>query len=107
MLALAMCFGLVLLIVTLRSTSTPPDLTLGDRASAEHACRASVRARLPDARFPHDAGVESRGTGRLYLSGSVDAGSAAQAVRRNYECLLRRHSSGAYVVDSVRVWRSH
>lgn len=105
--ALGTCFLLVLLVVTLRSTPTPLDLTTEDRASAQRACRSSVRARLPGARFPHGANVGVREGGRLHLSGSVDAGSPTQAVRRNYECLLRRLDSGAYVADSVLVWQSH
>ena len=107
MLALGTGFLLVLLLATLRSTSTPLELAPADRSSAQLACQASVRARLPDARFPHDANIETRGTGHLHLSGSVDAGSPAQSVRRNYECLLRRDRSGDYVADSVLVWQSH
>lgn len=106
-LGLAVCFVLVLLVVTLRSTSTPLALSAEDGASAQRTCRDAVRARLPDARFPRDASVEDRGGGRLFLSGSVDAGSPSQAVRRNYECLLRRERPGVYAPDSVRVWQSH
>jgi hypothetical protein len=102
-----MCFLLVLLVVTLRSTSTPLELAADDRASAQRICQVAVRTRMTDARFPYDANVEARATGELYLSGSVDGGSPAQPVRRNYECLLRRGSSGSYLADSVRVWQSH
>src|SRR5215218_3027402 len=91
---LGTCFLLVLLFVTLRSTSTPLELTAENRASAQRICQAEVRPRMADARFPHDANIEARGTGDLYLSGSVDGGSPTQAVRRNYECLLRRGASG-------------
>lgn len=106
-LGLGASFVLVLLFVSLQSTSTPLDLAPGDRAAAQRSCQGAVRARLPDARFPHDAGVEARDRGRLRLFGSVDAGSASQAVRRNYECLLHRDGSGGFAADSVRVWQSH
>ena len=100
-------FLLVLLFVTLQSTSTPLELSTEARASAQRACQSAVRARLPGARFPFDAGIEAREGDRLHLSGSVDAGGPAQAVRRNYECLLRRLDSGAFATDSVVVWQSH
>lgn len=105
--ALGACFVLVLLFTTLRSTATPLGLSDGDRASAQRACHAAVRARVPDARFPHDASVAARDDGRLALSGSVDAGGASQAVRRNYACLLRGDGAGTYTPDSVTVWQSH
>lgn len=106
-LGLGTAFVLVLLFVSLQSTSTPLDLAAADRAAAQRACHAAVRARLPDARFPHSAGVEARDRGGLRLFGTVDAGSASQAVRRNYECLLHPDGSGAFAADSVRVWQSH
>lgn len=105
--ALGTGFVLVLLFVTLQSTPTPLGLPDGDRAAAQLACHAAVRARVPDARFPHDASVATRDDGRLALSGSVDAGGASQAVRRNYACLLRRDRAGTYAPDSVTVWQSH
>lgn len=104
---LGTAFVLLLLFVSLQSTSTPLDLAAGDRAAAQRTCQGAVRARLPDARFPHDAGVEARDGGVLRLFGSVDAGNASQAVRRNYECVLGRDGSGGFTADSVRVWQSH
>lgn len=106
-LGLGTAFVLVLLFVSLRSTSTPLDLPPGDRAAAQRTCQDAVRGRLPDARFPHAASVEAREGGSLRLFGSVDAGSASQAVRRNYECLLRRAGPERFAADSVRVWQSH
>jgi hypothetical protein len=100
-------FILLLLFVSLRSTSTPLDLAADDRAAAQRTCQGAVRARVAGARFPHAAGVEARERVRLRLSGSVDAGSASEVVRRNYECVLDRDGSGGWAVDSVRVWQSH
>ena len=100
-------FLVLLLLATLRSTSTPLELASEDRASAERSCHRAVRARIADARFPHAANVESRAGGALYLSGSVDGGVGGEAVRRNYECVLRRDGAGSYAADSVRVWQSH
>ena len=100
-------FLIVLLFITLRSTRTPLDQAGEDRAAAQDACRTSVRAQAPDARFPFDASVEQQGPGRLRLSGSVDVGPESQPVRRNYECVLRLNASGVYATDSVVVWQSH
>ena len=100
-------FLLLLLYTTLRTTSTPLQQAPEGRAAAQSVCQNSVRTNLPGARFPFGATVEDRGAGQLRLSGSVDAGSAGQTVRRNYECLVRRDGSGAYVTDSVQVWQSH
>lgn len=96
-------FVLVLLYTTLRSTRTPLGQSEGEREAAQRTCQMLVRDRLPDARFPFAASVEVQGAERLRLSGSVDAG----ATRRNYDCLLRRDESGAWVPDSVTVWQSH
>jgi hypothetical protein len=104
---LGTAFVLFLLFVSLRSTSTPLHLAAGDRLAAQRTCRGAVRERLPDARFPHGANVEARDRGKLRLFGSVDAGSASEAVRRNYECVLLPDGSGGFVADSVRVWQSH
>ncbi len=106
-LGLGTAFVLVLLFVSLQSTSTPLDLAAGDRAAAQRSCQGAVRGRLPDARFPHAASVEARDRGSLRLFGSVDAGSASLAVRRNYECVLLPDGAGGFVADSVRVWQSH
>ena len=100
-------FVLLLLYTTLRSTDTPLDQPAEDREAAELACRTSVGRRVPQARFPFSASVERQDDGRLLLSGSVDAETDGQMVRRNYECLLRKDPSGAYVTDSVVVWQSH
>ena len=100
-------FLLLLLYTTLRSTSTPLQQASESRAAAQDVCRNSVRTRISEARFPFDANVEDRGAGQLRLSGSVDVGSTNQPVRQNYECLVRRDDSGAYVTDSVQVWQSH
>ena len=100
-------FLVVLLYATLRSTSTPLDQAAEDRALAQDACRAGVRAKAPDARFPFDPSVEQQGPGRLRLSGSVDLGLEDQPIRRNYECMLRLNPSGTYTTDSVLVWQSH
>ena len=100
-------FVLLVLYATIRSTDTPLDLPAEDREAAEHVCRTSVKSRVPQARFPFSANVESHEDGRLFLSGSVDAETEAQTVRRNYECLLHQDPSGAYVADSVVVWQSH
>jgi hypothetical protein len=96
-------FVVVLLVATLRSTGTPLEQSAADREVAQRTCRTLVMAQFPDARFPFAANVEVQGVDRLRLSGSVDSG----ATRRNYECLLRRTESGAYVSDSVVVWQSH
>ena len=96
-------FVVILLQVTLRSTRTPLQQPDADREAAQRTCRMLVRDRIPDARFPAAASVEAHGAERLRLSGSVDEG----ATRRNYQCLLRRDRSGAYVPDSVVVWQSH
>lgn len=105
--AVGTAFAGILLFVTLRSTSTPLDLAAAERSAAQRACHDAVRARLADARFPLDPTVEARGGGHLHLSGSVDAGPASRAVRRNYACLLRRDGAGSYTPDSVTVWQSH
>lgn len=106
-LGLGASFILLLLFVSLRSTSTPLGLAADDRAAAQRTCHGAVRARVADARFPHDASVEARDRGRLRLFGSVDAGSDSEAVRRNYECVLYRDGAGGFAADSVRVWQSH
>ena len=100
-------FLVLLLLATLRSTSTPLELASEDRAAAERSCHSAVRDRVANPRFPHAANVEARTGGVLLLSGSVDGGDPAQAVRRNYECVLRRDGAGSYAADSVRVWQSH
>jgi hypothetical protein len=104
---MGLAFVLLLLYTTMQSTDTPLDQPTEDREAAELACRTSVRSRLPQARFPFSANVERHEDGRLFLSGSVDAGTKGQIVRRNYECLLHQDSSGAYVADSIVVWQSH
>jgi hypothetical protein len=105
--SMGLAFVLLLLYTTFRSTDTPLELPPEDREAAELACRTSVRTRVPHARFPFSASVERHGDGRLFLSGSVDAGTDGQIVRRNYECLIHQDPSGAYVADSVLVWQSH
>lgn len=100
-------FVLVLLYITVRSTSTPLTLSSEDRKAAQSVCHTSVRDRLPDARFPFDPNFEDQGSGRLRLSGSVDSGPDGQPVRRNYECLVANHQSGAYVADSVAIYQTH
>jgi hypothetical protein len=38
----------------------------------------------------------------------MDSGSGMEVERRNCECFLSPHSStGAYIADSVEVWKSH
>jgi hypothetical protein len=96
-------FVLVLLIATLRSTGTPLEQSAAEREVAQRTCQALVRAQFPEARFPFAATMEVQAVDHLRLSGSVDSGTT----RRNYECLLRRTESGAYVSDSVVVWQSH
>lgn len=105
--SMGLAFVLLLLYATIRSTDTPLGQPSGDREAAELACRASVRSLVPQARFPFSANIARRADGRLSLSGSVDAGTKGQMVRRNYECLLHQDPSGAYVADSVVVWQSH
>jgi hypothetical protein len=105
--SLGLAFVLLLLYTTIRSTDTPLEQPTEAREAAELACRTSVRSRVPQARFPFSANVRLHEDGRLVLSGSVDAGTEAQIVRRNYECLLHQDPSGAYVADSVVVWQSH
>ena len=102
-----LAFVLLLLYTTIRSTDTPLEQAPEDREAAELACRTSVRSRVPQARFPFSANVGRHADGRLFLSGSVDAGAEGQMVRRNYECFLYQGPSGAYVADSVVVWQSH
>jgi hypothetical protein len=105
--SMGLAFVLLLLYTTIQCTDTPLDQPTEDREAAELACRTSVRSRLPQARFPFSANVERHEDGRLLLSGSVDAGTKGQIVRRNYECLLHQDPSGAYVADSIVVWQSH
>ena len=105
--SMGLAFVLFMLYTTFRSTDTPLELSLEDREAAELACHTSVRNRVPNARFPFSASVERRGDERLFLSGSVDAGTDGQIVRRNYECILHQGPTGAYVADSVLVWQSH
>jgi hypothetical protein len=105
---LAVSFVLLLLYTTIQSTPTPLGQAPEDRLAAASACRRAVGEGVPDARFPLSASVASLGDGRLHLSGSVDSGSGVQAVRRNYECFLRRDPvAGDYVADSIAVWQSH
>ena len=103
---LALFLG-VLLITTLRSTSTPLEQSVADREIVQDVCRRSVRIQAPDARFPFDANVEAKAAGELRLSGSVDLGPESQPIRRNYECVMRLDRPGEYVTDSVVVWQSH
>jgi hypothetical protein len=105
--SMGLAFVLLLLYATFSSTDTPLEQPPGDREAAELACRTSVRRRVPNARFPFSASVERHRDGRLFLSGSVDAGIDGQNVRRNYECLLHQDRSGGYVADTVVVWQSH
>lgn len=100
-------FFLVLLYTTFRSAGAPPPLPADDREAARRTCQTSVRIRVPDARFPFEANIETGAPGRLRLSGTMDSGPKGQAARRNYECLLRREPSGTYVADSVGIWQSH
>jgi hypothetical protein len=105
--SMGLAFVLLLLYTTIRSTDTPLGQPPEDREAAELACRTSVRSRVRQARFPFSANVARHADGRLFLSGSVDAGTEGQMVRRNYQCLLHQDPSGAYVADSVVVWQSH
>jgi hypothetical protein len=105
--SIGLAFVLLLLYTTFRLTDTPLEQPPEEREAAELACRTLVQTRVSHAHFPFSASVERRDDGRLFLSGSVDAGTDGQMVRRNYECLLHRDPSGAYVADSVVVWQSH
>ena len=105
--SIGLVFVLFLLYTTIRSTDTPLTQSPEDREAAELACRASVQRRVAHARFPISPSVERHADGRLFVSGSVDAETDGQSVRRNYECLLHQEPSGAYVADSVLVWQSH
>lgn len=105
--SMGLAFVLVLLYTTIRSTETPLEQPPEDREAVELACRTAVRSRVPQARFPFSTNVRLHEDGRLFLSGSVDAGTEGQMIRRNYECLLHQDPSGAYVADSVVVWQSH
>jgi hypothetical protein len=101
-------FVALLLYTTIQSTTTPLGQAPEDRLAAANACQRAVGEDVPDARFPLAASVADLDGGRLHLSGSVDSGSGVQAVRRNYECFLRRDPvAREYVADSIVVWQSH
>jgi hypothetical protein len=105
---LAICFLLVLLYATLGSTPTPFGQAREDHIAATRECQRAIRASVGDARFPFAATVNELHGGGLHLSGSMDSGSGLEAERRNYECFLSTHvSAGAYVADSVAIWKSH
>lgn len=104
---LASCFVAVLMYATLSST-TPGARSREDHAAAMRACQRAIRESFADARFPFAANVKDRGGDQLHLSGSMDSGSGIEVERRNYECFVRPHAStGAYIADSVEVWKSH
>ncbi|CAN5826982.1 hypothetical protein BH23GEM5_BH23GEM5_23580 [soil metagenome] len=104
---LVICFVLVLVYATLSST-TPLGQTRGDHAAATRECQRAIRESAADARFPFAAKVKDLSGDRLQLSGSMDSGSGMEVERRNYECFLSPQSStGAYIADSVEVWKSH
>lgn len=104
--AVACCFVLVLLYATLDSDPTPAVDAAG-RAAAERACERAVSERVPGARFPFSSNLTGYDGERYRLSGTVDAGSPGETVRRNYECVVRADPSGSPVADTMRVWQSH
>ncbi len=104
---LAICFVVVLVYATLSSTA-PLRQAREDHAAATRACQRAIRESVADARFPFAANVKDLSGGQLQLSGSMDSGSGMEVERRNYECFLSPHfSTGAYIPDSVEVWKSH
>ena len=104
---LAICFVAVLVYATFSST------TVGGRSSEDHAaatraCQRAIRESVADARFPFAANVKDFSGDQLHLSGSLDSGRGLEVERRNYKCFMSLHSStGAYIPDSVEVWKSH
>ena len=104
---LAICFGAVLMVATFSST-TPGARSREDHAAATGACQRAIRESFADARFPFAAHVKDPGGDQLHLSGSMDSGAGIEVERRNYDCFVRPHAStGAYIADSVEVWKSH
>lgn len=104
---LAIFFVIVLVYATLSST-TPLRQAREDHAVATRACQRAIRETVADARFPFAANVKDLAAGQLQLSGSMDSGSGMEVERRNYQCFLSPHSgTGAYIADSVEVWKSH
>ena len=104
---LAICFVAVLVYATFSST-TPGARSREDHAAAARACQRAIRESVADARFPFAANVKEFGGDQLHLSGSMDSGSGMEVERRNYACFLSLDSStGAYIADSVEVWKSH
>jgi|GEM_PF-5052460 len=102
----ACCFVLALLYATLSSDPAPTADAEG-RAAAERVCERAVSERIPGARFPFSSNLTGHDGERFRLSGTVDAGSPRETVRRNYECVVRADPAGSYVADTVRVWQSH
>ena len=104
---LATCFVVVLVYATFSLTS-PVGQAREAHAAAGRECQRAIRESVPDARFPFAANVSALDGEELQLSGSMDSGTGIEVERRNYECFLRPHSgTGAYVADSVEVWKSH
>ena len=103
---LAICFVAVLVYATL--STTPGGWPREDHAAATRACQRAIRESVADARFPFAANVKEFGGDQLHLSGSMDSGSDREVERRNYACFLSLDSStGAYIADSVELWKSH
>jgi hypothetical protein len=99
---------LVLLLTTLRMTSTP----LGDDREtwleATRECQRAVRESVADARFPFEPNLSDVEDNTARLSGSMDSGSGSDIERRNYVCYMTAHAeAGAYLADSVSIWKSH
>jgi hypothetical protein len=99
---------LVLLQTTLRTTSTPLGEDREDWLEATRQCQRAIRKSVADARFPFQPTIgDGEGNG-VRLSGSMDSGSGPDIERRNYVCYLSANAEpGAYVTDSVDIWKSH
>lgn len=98
----------LLLQATLRTTSTPLGEDREDWLQATRECQRAIRESEVDARFPFEPNISDVEGNSVRLSGSMDSGSAPNIERRNYVCYLSADAEpGAYIADSVDVWKSH
>lgn len=106
----AAAVGFLILLAALTVFMAPPAPPSGaahNADGAEAACTERVLAKAPGSRFPFSANVSYLGDARYRLNGTVETTMAGAMVRRNYECVIRYTQTGAYVADTVTVWRSH
>lgn len=99
---------LILLLTTLRTTTTPLGEDREYWLKAKRECERVIRESVADARFPFEPNLTDVQETSFRLLGTIDSGVGPDIERRNYVCYLSVHAEpGTYVADSVNIWKSH